>query len=148
MQTPENQLSNAAPKWLLILASVLIIWNLLGVVAFLMQMSMTPEQIALLPENEQILYQDIPLWVKIAFGCAVFAGTLGCIALLLRKAIALPILIISLAGVVVQMAHTVFMSNSIEVYGPGGMVMPVLVLLIAIYLVWQAQSAKNKGWLA
>ena len=147
MNDAVNNSSSSAPKWFFIFTAIMVIWNLLGVMAFVMQMLITPEQIAALPEKEQVLYQGIPMWVNIAFGCAVFGGTLGCIAMLLKKSIALPILIISLLGVVVQMYHSFFISQAIEVYGPGGMVMPIMVLLIAGYLVWLANSAKNKTWL-
>jgi hypothetical protein len=148
MNDTVNNSNNAAPKWFLVLAIVLAVWNLMGVMAFFMQVTMTAEQIAALPEKEQMLYQDIPLWVNIAFGCAVFGGALGCIALALKKAVALPILFISLAGVIVQMFHSFVIANSFEVYGPGGAIMPVMVMLIAIYLVWLANNAKAKGWLA
>ena len=47
---------------------------------------------------------------------------------------------------VVQMFHAFFMSNSFEVYGPGGLVMPVMVLVIAIYLVTLAAKAKAHRW--
>ena len=92
MNDTMNNSNTTAPKWFVILVIVMAIWNLMGVMAFIMQMLMTAEQIATLPEKEQLLYQDIPLWVNIAFGCAVFGGTLGCIALFLKKTIALPIL--------------------------------------------------------
>ena len=95
-----------------------------------------------------MLYQDIPLWVNIAFGCAVVGGALGCIALVLKKAIALPILFISLAGVIVQMFHAFIIANSFEVYGPGGTIMPIMVVAIALYLIWLANSAKAKGWIS
>jgi hypothetical protein len=142
-----NDANNMAPKWLVILAVVMAIWNLMGVMAFIMQITMTVEQIAALPEKEQMLYQDIPLWVNIAFGCAVFGGSLGCIALAFKKAIALPILFISLAGVLVQMCHAFFIAHAFEVYGPSGSIMPIMVFSIALYLVWLANNAKTKGWL-
>jgi hypothetical protein len=147
-----NDANTMAPKWFVILAVLMAIWNLMGVMAFIMQITiqitMTAEQIAALPEKEQILYQDIPIWVNIAFGCAVFGGLLGCIALAFKKAIALPILFISLAGVFVQMFHSFFIANAFEEYGPGGAVMPMMVIIIASFLVWLANNAKTKGWLA
>jgi hypothetical protein len=146
-----NDANTMAPKWFVILAVVLAIWNLLGVMAFIMQqitITMTTEQIAALPEKEQMLYQDIPLWVNIAFGSAVFGGSLGCITLAFKKAIALPILFISLAGVLVQMFHAFFIAHAFEVYVPGGSIMPMMVFIIALYLVWLANNAKTKGWLA
>lgn len=148
MNDATNNSNTTAPKWFVFLVIVLAIWNLMGVMAFVMQMTMTAEQIAALPEKEQMLYQDIPLWVNIAFGCAVFGGALGCIALVLKKAIALPILFISLAGVIVQMFHAFVIANSFEVYGPGGTIMPIMVVVVALYLVWLANNAKVKGWLA
>jgi hypothetical protein len=140
--------NHSAPKWFIILAVVMAIWNLMGVMAFVMQMLMSAEQIALLPEKEQLLYQNIPLWVNIAFACAVLGGALGCIALALKKAIALPILWISLIGVLVQMFHAFFMANAFEIYGPGGTIMPIMVILVAVFLVWLANNAKGKGWLS
>jgi hypothetical protein len=143
-----NNAPTTAPKWFVILAVVLVIWNLMGVMAFIMQMTMTAEQISALPAKEQMMYQGIPLWVNIAFGCAVFGGALGCIALVLKKSIALPILLVSLIGVLVQMYHSFFIANSIEVYGPGSTIMPSMVVIIAIFLVWLANNAKAKGWIS
>jgi len=147
MNDTMNNSNTTAPKWFVILVIVMAIWNLMGVMAFIIQMLMTAEQIATLPEKEQLLYQDIPLWVNIAFGCAVFGGTLGCIALFLKKTIALPILFISLAGALVQMFHSFFIANAFEVFGPGGTIMPIIVIIIAVYLVWLANNAKTNGWL-
>lgn len=148
MNDTEHHLNNTAPKWFVILAIVMVVWNLMGLMAFFMQIAMTVEQIAALPVKEQALYQDIPLWVNIAFACAVFAGVLGCIALAFKKTIALPILLISLLGALTQMAHSFFIANAFDVYGPSGTVMPTMVIVIALYLVWLANNAKAKGWLA
>jgi len=41
----------------------------------------------------------------------------------------------------------IFFSNSIEVYGPGGIIMPVLVLCIGIALVIFANKAAAKAWI-
>lgn len=75
-----NNVNTITPRWFVILAMTIAIWNLMGMIAFMMQITMTVEQVLALPEKEQILYQDIPLWVNIAFGCAVTGGLLGCVA--------------------------------------------------------------------
>lgn len=136
------------PSWYKVLAGVAIVWNLLGVMAFVAQMLMTPDMLATLPPAEQALYANIPMWVNIAFACAVFGGTIGSILLLLRKTLSLPVLLVSAIGVVVQMYHSFFLIDSIEVYGPGGMVMPIMVLIIAFVLVFVANKAKRSGWLS
>jgi len=131
-----------------IIGIVALIWNLMGVFAYITQVNMTDEVIAALPEAESALYENVPAWVTGAFAIAVFGGTLGCVLLLLRKKLASPVLIISLIGIIVQMIYNFGMSKAAEVYGPGGMIMPAMVILIGIFLVWYAKQVTVKGWLS
>ncbi len=142
-----ERMSNKPTRWFWILAIAALVWNLLGVMAYVMQVSMTEEALALLPEDQRVLYETVPAWATAAFAIAVFAGAVGCIALLLRKSWATPLLVLSLAGVLVQMFHSFFLSDALEVYGSSGMVMPILVLVIAVWLVGFSRSAAAKGWL-
>lgn len=119
----------------------------MGVMAFVQHMMITTEQIALLPAQEQALYKNMPSWATAVFACSVFAGALGCLLLLLKKSLALPVLIIGLLAVIIQMFHSLFIMNSIAVYGPGGLVMPIMVILAAVYLVFLAKNAKAKKWI-
>jgi len=123
------------------------IWNLMGVFAFIAQMNMTPELLAALPEAERALYENVPTWLNIVFAIAVFGGALGSILLLLKKKIALPVFTISLIAVILQMIYNLFLSDVSKVYGLGGMIMPVMVFIIAIFLVWYTKKAIIKGWL-
>ena len=141
-----GELNSKAPKWFMIVAAVLLVWNLLGVMAYIMQVMMSPETLAALPEEQRQLYENTPAWATAAFAVAVNFGALGCVLLLLRKNLAGLFLQLSLTGVLVQMFHSFFMSNSFEVFGPGGMIMPVMVIVIAIYLVWLAARARSRGW--
>ena len=77
----------------------------------------------------------------------MFSGTLASIALLLKKAWAAPVFVLSLIGVVVQMGQALFMTRAIEVRGAGIVVMPLVVTTIALFLIWYSISAKHKGWL-
>jgi hypothetical protein len=142
----ENQ--SAVPRSFWIIAGVALVWNLLGVGAYFSHVMMTEEAIMQLPEAEQMLYQDLPAWATAAFAVAVFGGALGCLLLLLRKALATPVFILSLAGIVVQMYHSFAIANTMEVYGPGSTVMPAMVLVIGILLVWYARHATARGWIS
>ncbi len=141
------QSDSGAPKWFLIVGIIALIWNLLGVFAYIMQQTMSPADIAALSDAERTLRETTPAWANAAFAIAVHGGALGCLALVFKKSWALPLLVLSLAAVLVQMVHAFFISNSIEVFGPGGMIMPVMVIVIAVYLVFLARSAKEKGWI-
>ena len=141
-----EELKSKAPKWFMIVAAVLLVWNLLGVMAYIMQVMMTAETLAALPQEQRELYENTPAWATAAFAVAVNFGALGCVLLLLKRSLAGLFLQLSLAGVLVQMFHSFFMSKSFEVFGPGGLVMPVMVLVIAIYLVLLAAKAKTNRW--
>lgn len=136
------------PKWFTIAATLALVWNLMGVLAFVGQVTMTDEMMAQLPQAEQTLYRTIPLWATIAFACAVFAGALGSLALLMKKVLAQPLLILSLAGVIIQMFHAFIISNSFEVLGASGAIMPIMVVIIAIALVRLVSKAKAQYWLS
>ena len=140
--------SENIPKWFKTVAIIAIIWNLMGVMAFVLQTMMTSEMIALLPEAEQKLYENIPVWATVAFACAVWGGFFGSALLFAKKQHAFIVLSLSLVGVIVQMYHNFIIIDSISVYGPGGMIMPLIVLIIAAYLVYLANDAKSKSWIS
>ena len=125
----------------------MLIWNLMGVTAYIMQVSMTPEALAALPAAEQELYATTPAWANGAFAVAVWAGAAGCLLLLLKRSAAFYLFLASLAGVAVQMFHSFFMSKSFEVYGPGGLIMPILVIVVASFLVCLSIYARKETWL-
>jgi len=136
------------PRSFLIISVVALVWNLLGVMSYLMEVTRSPEALAQMPEAERVLIETLPTWVTGAFAIAVFSGVLGCVALLLKKAWAVPLFIVSLVAVVLQMGHWLFIANAMEVYGTEVIIMPLLVTVIAIFLVWYSRDAKNKGWLS
>src|SRR5690606_30448414 len=73
----ETEMSNA-PKWLTPVAIVGLLWNLLGCFAWVMDMRLTPEQVAAMGAEMQQLYASRPLWAVSATGVAVLGGAVGC----------------------------------------------------------------------
>ncbi|WP_417882304.1 hypothetical protein [Xanthomarina gelatinilytica] len=140
--------TNKPPLWFWIVGIVALIWNLMGVMAYLGQAYMTDADLVALPETEQALYANVPAWVTAAFAVAVFGGALASITLLLRKKIAKTLFIISLIGIVVQMSYNLFMSDVMEVYGPGGMIMPIMVLIIGVYLIMFSNKSIARNWIS
>lgn len=139
--------SNKPKTWFWIVSALALVWNLMGIMAYISQVTMSPETLQALPENQRALYDSMPLWATIAFTIAVWGGTVGCILLLLRRKLSTPILILSLVGILVQMYHSFFISNSFEVFGPGGLVMPIMIVVIGIWLVWLSRKSTANGWM-
>jgi len=131
-----------------IIGIIALIWNLMGVFAYIAQAYMTDEDLAALPENQRALYENVPAWVTAAFAISVFGGALGCILLLLKKKMATTVFVISFLAILAQMTYNFFMSKAVEVYGPGGMVMPIMVIIIGYFLIYYSKRAANYGWIS
>ena len=137
-----------SPTWFWVVAIIALLWNLMGVGSFFMHTFISEEALSLLPKAERELYQSYPMWSKIIFAIAVFGGLFGCIALLLKKKWAKTAFIISLCAIIPQMVHSLFFTRSMEVYGPGqAALMPIMVVLFAVFLVWLSSHAINKDWM-
>jgi len=139
--------TNKPATWFWVVSAIALVWNAMGVIAYIAQVTMSAEALQALPENERVLLQSIPTWATAAFAIAVWGGVLGSALLLIRKTWAAPVFIVSFLGILIQIVHSFFMSNSIEVYGPGGMVMPVMVLVFGAFLIWFSRKATENGWL-
>ncbi|WP_074406287.1 MULTISPECIES: hypothetical protein [Aquimarina] len=132
------------PVWFWIISVLALLWNIMGVMAYIGQAFMTDEVLATLPEGEQNFYNNTPAWVTAAFAIAVFAGTLGCLALLLRKKWASPLLLLSLIAVIAQATYNFFLQDYVALSG-NRVIMPIIVIVVAIFLVWFSRNSIAKG---
>ncbi|MFT4660669.1 MAG: hypothetical protein ACI8XB_000937 [Patiriisocius sp.] len=133
--------------WFWIISLILLLWNILGLMMFIHQMTMSPTEMAELSQIEQNFLINRPLWVVVSFGIAVFTGVLGCLALLLKNMLAKPLLLVSLIAVIVQMSHMLFLINAMEILEEGSAFMTISVLIVSIFLVIFSNISIKKGWL-
>lgn len=138
---------SSVPKWFWIVAGVALLWNLMGVGAYIADVTRTDEALAKLPEAQQALYAAQPVWVTGAYAIAVFAGLLGSAALLFRKGLATPLFAVSLAAVIVQFGYLFLAMNVFAVMGAAAAVFPVVIIVIAAFLTWFSIQAKARAWI-
>jgi hypothetical protein len=139
--------SQKTAKWFWVLGVLLVIWNAMGCLAYLGQKLMTPEQMAALPEDQLTFIEMTPAWITTAFALAVWGGLLASILMLLRKSFAHSMFIASLIGVIIQTGYNFFIAGAYQVFGPEGLVMPVVVLSIGIYCIYFTRQCKDNGLL-
>ncbi len=149
---PEESSSGAAtssepPRSFYIIGIAALIWNLIGVMTYVMQVTMNDAAMAALPEDQQAFIQNSPIWVTAAFAIAVNAGAMGCILLLVRQSWAYLVLVMSFAGIVIQNLYGYIMGGAVGVYGAAGVGLSITVILIGAYLIAYSKGAMNKGWL-
>lgn len=132
------------PTWFWIVSILGLLWNVAGVIAFVTEMMM---DLSSLPDAQRLFFEQRPLWATAGYAAAVFGGVLGCLALLLRKSWAVLMLIICLVGIVLQIFHSFALGNGLNIFGPEGLILPVMVFGIACFLTWFASMSRNRGWL-
>ncbi|MEO5963684.1 MAG: hypothetical protein ABIO75_05495 [Thermomonas sp.] len=138
---------STSPVWFKVVAVIAILWNLIGCLAFVSDIRLTPEDLANLPEAQQALYNARPGWAVAGTAVAVVGGLLGSIALLFGKKWAVPMLIASLLGILVQDVAMFVLADGATLAGPMAVVMQAIVLVNAIGLILLGRMAMARGWL-
>ena len=144
---PDSSQQRSPPVWFWLVSVIALLYFLMDVSAFFMRVFMTDHVIMTMPEDQQHLYRNMPVWVNIVFAGEVFGGALGCIVLLRRKKWALPLFAVSLLGVLAQTFHIYFLSDAISAMGAPAVVMPLLAILIGTGMIALTRTAISRGWL-
>ncbi|SHH59197.1 hypothetical protein [Winogradskyella jejuensis] len=132
------------PIWFWIVSVLALLWNGMGVLAYIGQAFITEDMIAQLPADQQAQYlMEHPAWYTAAFATAVFAGALGALCLLIRKKWAYFLFVISALGAIIQ--H-VYLFMNIEMTG-AQMIMPVMVIVVCLFLIYFSKNAISKQWI-
>ena len=136
----ENDSTVSRGFW--IIGIVALIWNLMGVMNFFMQMN--ADVVASMPESHRAIVEGRPAWATGGFALAVFGGAVGCILLLLRKSAANYLFIASLIGVIVQGIHSLGIPE-IEFSASDILLIILMPLVVAVFLIWWSKRAESKG---
>lgn len=129
-----------------IISAIALLWNLMGVNAYIQQAYMTDSYKEMYTPEKLALMESTPSWAIGAFAIAVFAAALGCIALLLRKKIANTLFIISFMAIVVQNIDG-FMRFNYSEFNNMELSMTFMIPIIGIFLIWYSKKAIDNGWI-
>lgn len=136
------------PAWYWVVGIVLLLWGAAGVFAFYSQMTTPYDQmVAEMGKLAADCIKGMPTWLWWVYGVAVWSGILGTVSLLLRRAWALPLYMVSLVAVVVQFGHSFLVAKIQLLMGWGAAAFPAFIILMAIVQLGFAAQAKKRGWL-
>jgi hypothetical protein len=136
------------PRWYWVVAALALVWMLIGVVAWFMDLMMDEAALAQLSDGQRELYEARPGWLFVVYGVATAAGFLGAAALLLRQAWAVPAFKVSLAAVIVQFGYTFLAMDAVGRIGAAAALpFPLTIIIIGAALLWFSLEAKERGWI-
>jgi hypothetical protein len=143
----DEAIGTKPPGWFRIVAVLAVLWNCVGVWGYLSKVGAAPAMMEMTAE-EAALAAAMPSWATAGFAVAVFGGLLGSLGLLVGKAWARPLLLLSLLGMIVQFGWWLGMSGAMAQMGPSAAGMPAVVVLIGVLLYWLANKGVRNGWLS
>ena len=130
-----------------IIGGAALVWNLIGLVAYISSVTISPEAMAKMTMEQQAFYSETPTWATAAFALAVNAGELGSLFLLLRKSWAVPMFVLSLVAIIAQNIDAFILRDAYSLSGINGVILPALIFAVAVGLVIYSRGVKEQRWL-
>jgi len=140
-----DELNGKPPTSYYVIGAVFLVWNIIGFMFYLQHAMMTPETVPAGVDAAVLAFMEAtPVWATSAYAIAVSVGVLASIMLLMRKSVALPLYVVSLAGALIQDFDSFVLRDVVSVWGGGAYVVPSVVISIGIIEIWYSRSVANR----
>ena len=146
MAESQSYQDGKTPMHLWVIGVLGILWSSIGATDYVMTQTRNESYMSgFTPEQLEFFY-GLPVWVDAAWAIGVWGGVVGTVFLLLRKALAVWILLASFLAVLVTTFHNYVLSNGMEVSGDTfSLVLSATILLIALGLYLYSRYMQRRG---
>jgi len=121
------------------------LFMLLGAASYLFSVMADPTTMSL---DQRAVYEAEPWWMTGAYGLAVWPGLMGAVLLLLRKKIAVPVLLLSMIATIVWFAGFLFVRDLRLNMSSDELAAPAIILVLTWTIYWFARHSGQRGWLS
>ncbi len=140
----EEQTQSAVPSWFWIGAVLALLWECAGCFMYVTQVTTDP---ASLPIDQRAIWAATPPWIVGAYAIAVWVGLAGAVLLLMRRKLAVPLLLVSLIAVVVQFGGVLLVPALREVTPDSAYTFPIVIFVVCYGIFMLSRHAHKQGWL-
>lgn len=134
----------ALAGWYMPAAVASLLFMAFGCVMYLMHVLADP---AVMPLDQRAAFEAEPMWVIGANAVAVWAGLAGSVLLVLRKKLAEPALMVSLAAVLVWLGGLLLVTDLRENMSANDLLVALVVTALTWTIFWFARHSRMRGWL-
>ena len=140
-----DELNGKPPSSFYIIGVVFLVWNIIGFMFYLQHAMMTPETVPEGVDAAMLAFMEAtPVWATSAYAIAVNVGMLASMMLLMRRSIALPLYVVSLAGALVLDFDSFVLRDVVAIWGGGAYIVPSAVVIIGVVEIWYSRSVANR----
>ena len=142
----DDQVTGAqpVPAWFWIAAGLALLFEAFGSYMYIAQVSADR---ATLPLDQRAMWDATPMWMVAAYAIAVWVGLVGAGLLLLRRKLAVPVLLVSLLAVFVQFSGLFLVPQLRQTVPDTALAAPIAILVICYAIFQLARLAHKRGWL-
>jgi len=131
-------------RWFTFAALGSLLFMLLGCAVYGMHIYTDPTT---LPLDQRAMFEAEPKWVTSLLGVAAVVGTVGAVMILLRRRIAVPLLLVSLI-IAVAWGIGLFAAPRLrDLLSTSDIAAVIIALALTWTIYWFARHSRQRGWL-
>lgn len=140
----QAQATTEIPAWFWIGAGLALVWEAIGCFMYYSQVTTDP---ASLPLDQRAMVEAAPMWMTAAYALGVSIGLAGAALLLMRRKLAVPLLLVSLIAVVIQFSALLLVPALRDRTPSDAYLLPIIILVACYAIFMLARLANRRGWL-
>jgi hypothetical protein len=122
------------------------LWSTIGAVSFILTQMNVEAVMGRFPPEQRAYFASFPWWADGCWALGVFGGVIGCLLLLFRSRLAVPVLFVSFVGATVSNLGGVFFLGGLEVMREtGGLGFSAVPIAIGAFLSYYARAMSRRG---
>jgi hypothetical protein len=137
--------TTVTPRHLWIIGIVALLWNLVGAMDYVMTETRNEAYMGQFSPEQLEFFYSFPAWLIAFWAIAVWGGVLGAVLLLMRKKLAVPVLVVSFLCMVVTAIQNYGFAGATDIVGGMGVVFSAVIFVVSLALIIYARSMARKG---
>ncbi len=136
--------STSVPGWFWAAAGLALLFEAFGCFMYLTQVTTDPVS---LPIDQRAMWNATPPWIVAAYAVAVWNGLIGALLLLMRRRLAVPVLLVSLIAVLVQFGGVILVPALRQVTPDDAFTLAIVIIVACYGIFMLSRLAGKRGWL-
>ncbi|MEO6446825.1 MAG: hypothetical protein ABIZ91_17030 [Gemmatimonadaceae bacterium] len=134
------------PRHIWVIGILALLWSAFGAMDYVLtQIRFEPYMKEFTPEQLAFFY-GFPAWVVGAWAVAVWGGVVGSVLLLMRKRLAVVILLVSWVAMIITSIHNFILSNGVEAMGGAfPLIFSAVIFCVSLGLFIYARAMAVRG---
>jgi hypothetical protein len=134
------------PAHLWIVGILSLLWNAFGAYDYTMTNLHNQAYLAQVPADQLAYFQSLPGWLTAFWALGVWGGLAGTVLLLVRSRYAVWAFALSVVGVIGSFGYQIFLTQMpASMKGGAAAFMPLVIFVIAAFLLWYAMRERKSG---